>query len=277
MDIKNRLAFSTLGCPNWSFAEIINNAKVMGFSAVEMRGVQNHLEIKEILAFHDSHKKKTEKLLEENNIYLCGMNLSSYFHDPEQWEKAVLEIKEAIDFCGERKIPFVRVFGNEIPQDESRENVTKRVVSGLLEVCRYAKEKGNVRVLLEVHGDFHSCGTLGPVLLGMKNVPAFGLIWDIEHSYRAMGNDWMDFYQMIQPFLYHVHIKDCTYREDIRTVCLPGQGDIDIEGIVHTLEKNGYRGLYSFEWEKRWIPELSEPEEAFPFFVEYMRAIPIHF
>jgi len=27
--------------------------------------------------------------------------------------------------------------------------------------------------------------------------------------------------------------------------------------------KIGYKGFYSFEWEKRWHPEIEEPEVAF--------------
>jgi predicted xylose isomerase-like sugar epimerase len=31
---------------------------------------------------------------------------------------------------------------------------------------------------------------------------------------------------------------------------------------VEALAKSGYRGFYSFEWEKRWHPEIEEPEVA---------------
>lgn len=34
-----RLSFSTLGCPGWSFEQIMENAHEMGYEAVELRGV----------------------------------------------------------------------------------------------------------------------------------------------------------------------------------------------------------------------------------------------
>ena len=34
----------------------------------------------------------------------------------------------------------------------------------------------------------------------------------------------------------------------------------------------GYAGYLSFEWEKRWHPEIEDPEVAFPRYIEYMRA-----
>ncbi len=32
---------------------------------------------------------------------------------------------------------------------------------------------------------------------------------------------------------------------------------------IAALAKIGYRGFYSFEWEKRWHAEIEEPEVAF--------------
>jgi len=31
---------------------------------------------------------------------------------------------------------------------------------------------------------------------------------------------------------------------------------------IEALVKIGYRGYYSFEWEKRWHPDIAEPEVA---------------
>ena len=38
-----KLSFSTLGCPEWSWNEIIATAKDMGFDGVEIRGVGKEL------------------------------------------------------------------------------------------------------------------------------------------------------------------------------------------------------------------------------------------
>jgi hypothetical protein len=40
---------------------------------------------------------------------------------------------------------------------------------------------------------------------------------------------------------------------------------------VRVLAKNGYKGYYCFEWEKRWHPEVEEPEVAFPHYAKTMR------
>jgi hypothetical protein len=42
---------------------------------------------------------------------------------------------------------------------------------------------------------------------------------------------------------------------------------------MKTLVSGGYQGLYSFEWEKKWHPEIEEPEVAFPQYVETMKGL----
>ena len=45
---------------------------------------------------------------------------------------------------------------------------------------------------------------------------------------------------------------------------------------IAALAKIGYRGAYSFEWEKRWHPDIEEPEVAFAQYAtvisEYLRS-----
>ena len=39
---------------------------------------------------------------------------------------------------------------------------------------------------------------------------------------------------------------------------------------VRVLAAAGYEGLYGFEWEKKWHPEIEEPEVAFPHYAKTM-------
>ncbi len=53
-------------------------------------------------------------------------------------------------------------------------------------------------------------------------------------------------------------------------LCLPGDGVIDPRTLGSLLDSIGYDGCVSLEWEKRWQPELAEPDEAFSRYVEWM-------
>jgi hypothetical protein len=52
---------------------------------------------------------------------------------------------------------------------------------------------------------------------------------------------------------------------------LTGTGEVPVERQIVALAKTGYAGYYSFEWEKRWHPEIEEPEVAFAQFATVAR------
>jgi hypothetical protein len=52
---------------------------------------------------------------------------------------------------------------------------------------------------------------------------------------------------------------------------LLGTGTVNVQAIVNTLAGGGYKGLYNFEWEKVWHPDIEEPEVAFPQYAETMK------
>lgn len=267
--MKNQLAFSTLGCPAWSFEKIISEAARMGFAAVEVRGVGKHLATDSLPCFLPGNEHTTRTLLDRYGVRLCVAGTSAAFHDPAQVDVALEEGRRAINVCRQMGIPAIRVFGDRLT--EEREATIRSVISALTELCVYAEKQGHVRVLLEIHGDFNTVDSVEPVLHQMEKHPSFGIIWDVEHSFRAYGENFFPLYELIRPRLYHVHIKDCVMQGKEAVVRLPGQGAINLPHIIHRLKKDGYDGWYSFEWEKRWHPDIEEPEIAFAQYVRCMQ------
>jgi len=51
---------------------------------------------------------------------------------------------------------------------------------------------------------------------------------------------------------------------------LTGTGDVPVSTQVQVLARAGYKGYYCFEWEKKWHPEIEEPEVAFPHYARTM-------
>jgi hypothetical protein len=49
---------------------------------------------------------------------------------------------------------------------------------------------------------------------------------------------------------------------------------VPIFEAIDALAKSGYKGYYSFEWEKLWHPEILEPEVAL---ADYPKAMKKHF
>ncbi|PYV63779.1 MAG: sugar phosphate isomerase/epimerase, partial [Acidobacteria bacterium] len=52
---------------------------------------------------------------------------------------------------------------------------------------------------------------------------------------------------------------------------LAGSGTFPLREILAKLKAIGYKRFVSFEWEKKWRPELAEPEVAIPQFAQWFR------
>lgn len=60
-----KTAFSTLGCPGWSWDEIFATAKDLGLDGIEVRGVENEMFAPSIRAFNEKHLDETRARLEK--------------------------------------------------------------------------------------------------------------------------------------------------------------------------------------------------------------------
>lgn len=90
---------------------------------------------------------------------------------------------------------------------------------------------------LEIHGTVNSIRSLAPVLEGVRHINDFGIFWDVEHSDTTTGDDFQTFYELIRPYLRHVHFKDYHRAADAGrwVLCEIGEGDIPFAAIVKTL------------------------------------------
>ena len=103
--------------------------------------------------------------------------------------------------------------------------------------------------------------------------PGAGVLWDIMHPSR-MGELASDTLARFGDRLQHVHIKDGRRPADGSVnwdLTLLGEGEIPTRDILAALKKGGYTGWLSVEWEKKWHPEIEEPEVALPQHAKLLR------
>ena len=137
----------------------------------------------------------------------------------------------------------------------------------------YARPKG-VTVLIESHGDFTDSPTLLEILREADS-PAVALLWDAHHTFVSGHEQPEDTVRQLGPYIRHTHLKDSVPDVNDRKYVLTGTGEVPVKRQVAALARIGYRGYYSFEWEKRWHPDIAEPDEAIAQFAtvagEYLR------
>lgn len=266
-----KLAFSTLGCPDWTFDEILDNARAMGFQAIELRGIEGELRPAFLRPFLPENRPESLRKIREHGLSLCVFGASACFQQ-EGMDAALADGRAAIELCAATGIPFVRVFGGRPAEAETLSSRVRFVAEGVNSLCEYAKQT-KVSILLEVHGWYNTADRLQAVVdqVAQDN---FGLVWDVEHSDEADGGDFMRFYEPLRPLIRHVHLKDHRRLPDGGLqLCSVGEGDIPLREIVAQLEGDGYAGCYSLEWEKKWHPELPAPETEFPSYINYMSGL----
>jgi sugar phosphate isomerase/epimerase len=131
-------------------------------------------------------------------------------------------------------------------------------------------------VLLETHGDFYTLERIQKVFDQVKS-KNFRLLWDIGNTDVIYGDNFMEFYQPVKDLISHIHIKDFIRGTpgdgNSRKHCRIGHGQVPIKAIVNQMMADGYSGYYSLEWEKKWHPDLAEPEIAFPEFIQLMNDV----
>lgn len=257
-----KLAFSTLGCPDWSLQYAIEQAQALGFDAIEIRGVKDRLRSDTIEELMPANRAETLRYARECGVAFCCLGASAAFHDPAKREENTEEAMAAVKLAAACGIPYVRVFGNDLITDDEDKEIVE--ISGAIRaLCETTRPYG-VEILLEVHGDFNTGERILKTADGV-NCENFGIIWDIAHS----REDPMRFWEQTKHLVRHVHIKDRTPAG----LCPVGEGVLPVADIVRMLETGGYAGYYSLEWEKRWHPELRDAAAQFPAYAGFMRRI----
>jgi len=272
---KPLLAFSTLGCPDWSFQQIVDFAAANGYSGLEIRGIKRQMDLTKCDEFSSPERiKATLSLMKEKGLKFVNLGASAnmHFHEGPEIEKSITEAKAFIDLAQKINCPFVRVFPNKFPKDRTKDQTIQTVAENLLTLGKYAKER-NVTVLLETHGDFSGSDDILKVMKAASH-PNIALVWDISNMWTITKESPQEVYKKLKRYIVHTHIKDAKLNGDKLQYSLLGQGDVPIFEAIDILYKDGYKGYYSFEWEKLWHPEIAEPEIAL---ADYPKAMKNHF
>jgi sugar phosphate isomerase/epimerase len=268
------IAFSTLGCPNWSWKTILENADTLGYAALELRGIAGEMDLPKVPEFIGTRLAEAKKDLAALGLYVSDLGASSRMHekDPKVREAQFDEGRRFIDLAQALGVKYVRMFGDRIPEGEPKEEVMKRVVEGFQTMADYGKPAG-VTVLIESHGDFTKSPDLEHILTRV-NSPNFQLLWDAHHSFVAGKEQPADTFARIGKWARHTHLKDskpgASGKPGDRRYVLVGTGEVPVREQVKVMAAAGYKGLYCFEWEKKWHPEIEEPEVAFPHYAKTM-------
>lgn len=267
-----KLAFSTLGCPDWNFDKIMDFAVLQGYSGLEIRGILREMDLPKAAPFATAEaRQETLRKMRDHGLSFINLGSSSTLHFPEgaERQKQIEDGKRFIDLAHELNCPFIRVFPNNFIKGQEKSATLELIAKGLDTLGAHAKGS-KVEVLMETHGDLVQVQDLLAVMQQVSD-PRTGLIWDISNMWTVTKVAPAEVYPQLKKYIRHTHIKDARLVNGTPQYVFLGKGEVPILDAVDILIKDKYRGYYSFEWEKLWHPEIAEPDLAFPDFVSAMR------
>jgi len=256
------LSFSTLGCPDWSFSDTVKFAAAHGYKGLEIRGIKREMDLPKCPEFSAANIGSTIKLVKDNGLKFVNLGASAALHFKEgaEREKNLDEAKRFIDLAHKLDCPNIRVFPNDFPADQEKSETIDLIVNGLKTLGDYSKESG-VRTLMESHGKVVTIDDLNNIMQQASG-PNTGMVWDIVNMWAVTKETPADAYSKLSKYIFHTHIKDLKFSGGKEEYTLLGKGETPILEAIGLLIKNGYKGFFSFEWEKMWHPEIAEPEIA---------------
>ncbi|HEX9217409.1 MAG TPA: sugar phosphate isomerase/epimerase family protein [Gemmatimonadales bacterium] len=269
------LGFSTLGCPTWPWPRILDFAAEHQFAAVELRGIQTNMDLTKVPEFAPDRLGEVRSQVAAHGLSVSCLGASAQMHDmdPAKHAAQLDEARRFIDLAQALGAPYVRVFGNEYVAGVPRDQMLAHIAGALHGLGDHANGKG-VTVLIESHGAFTDSPALLEILQKADS-PNVALLWDAHHTFVSGKEQPEDTVRQLGRFIRHTHLKDSVPAGNDRRYVLTGTGEVPVKRQIAALAKIGYRGFYSFEWEKRWHPEIEEPERAIAHYAtvasEYLR------
>ncbi|MGI6162135.1 MAG: sugar phosphate isomerase/epimerase family protein [Christensenellales bacterium] len=262
-----KLSFSTLGCPEFEWDDILSIASDMGYNGVEIRGVGSEIYVPAIKMFSEPEAAATKDRLSSLGLSIPCFTSGCELHIKEQKEKTIKEGKEYIDAGARMGVPYVRVLADSGPApDGSIDEALVRDTAA--ELGAYASSRG-VEVLIESNGWFADSERLAKMIQSVGGGVA--ALWDIHHPYRFFSEPPKATYDNLKQYIRHTHFKDSKISDGNVRYALSGEGDVPAAEFVELLESGGYQGFMSLEWVRRWDLTLEEPGIAFAQYVNYMR------
>jgi sugar phosphate isomerase/epimerase len=272
-----KIAFMTLGCPNWNLDTIIARGQEYGFDGVDFRGYLDEIDITKLPLF-TTQAAGTRKRLNDAGLEVSAISTSITVCRADARDKNLDEARRTIEVSQKLGSSNVRVFGGGYLQKSTHAELAKVGLDCMRAILDLDGASG-MHWLFETHDNWIKASDCKLLLDNIEDT-AFGALWDMGHTARVGGETPEQSYAAIGPRIGYTHVKDAVHdpnhewaMDDGWHYVLPGEGQLPLADAIRVLQGHGYDGWILFEQEKRWHPNLAEPEVAFPAFVKWVKPL----
>ncbi len=266
-----KVSFSTLACPDWTMPQFIAIAQSEGYHGIELRFVQGEDSLWKLPVFSGKELASTKRALADHALTISCLDTSCRFHSPDAAERGrwITEGKRMADLAAELGAPGLRVFGDTIQPGADRASTQGAIAESVRQLAEISAARG-VEVWIENHGDFAGANETAAILREAA-CPKAGVVWDPANSFVANHERPADGAAKLGIAIRHVHIKDLQRDRDGWNYVLTGEGVFPFPQLKAALRDLQYDRYLSFEWEKKWHPEIADADIALPHFARWFR------
>jgi sugar phosphate isomerase/epimerase len=266
-----KLSFSTLACPDWTMPQITAIASSAGYDGIELRFVENEDSLWKLPAFRGTQLAATRQSLSDHGLVISCVDTSCRFHSPDAQERArwLEEGERMADLAATLNAPGIRVFGEKVQSGADRASTHHWIATSISELAHRISPRG-IEVWLETHGDFASACETAEILPEGKSL-RIGAVWDPANCLLETGERPQKGASYLGARIRHVHLKDLCQNSDGWKPALTGNGDFPLPEVRSALRQLNYDRFVSFEWEKKWHPEIEDASIALPHFTRWFR------
>lgn len=267
-----KLAYSSLACPSWTIEEAVTAAVRYGYDAIEWR-LANGETIEPETAPEVWRLLRAVPAAHGIEISCLDTSCRVTQGSPEARAEVIEAGRRMTDRAAELGASFVRVFGGALPANTTRAEMLAPTAEVLHALGTYSAPLG-VTVLLETHDSWTNSEDV-LALIQATALPSVKVLWDAHHTYRA-GEPPAQTMAVLAEHVAYVHLKDSQPASATPGgwhYCLLNEGTVPLREICSVLKGSGYTGYLALEWEKKWHPEIAEPEIALPQAVPWLRRL----
>jgi len=264
-----KLAFSTLGCPEWTWTEIYTMAFDLGYKGIEIRGLGEEIMAARAKPFLPGEIDHTVEMLERLKLTISCFSSNCVLASTEGAAAADAEINEYISLAAKVGAPYVRVLADAHPAPECE--VDDESVAVILKKLAVDAGRKNVTLLVETNGVYADTKRLRNLLDKIAS-PYVAALWDVHHPYRYFQETPAQTWDNLDGYIRYVHLKDSLTDASGKTKYrMLGSGNLPLTEVFELLKEKEFDGFVSLEWVKRWSSELEDAAVVFPQFVTYIR------
>jgi sugar phosphate isomerase/epimerase len=256
-----RVAFSTLAFPKATLASAASLGRRWGYAGVELRLIDGELIDPQMPA---SARAQVRRTVTEAGLPVVAVDSSIRLTGDDPGP----DLRRFLELASDWESPLVRVFGGALAADRTERQEQLRAAARVLAASVPRARRLGVAIGVETHDDFSASSVVADLLALADSEGAdpewIGAVWDSHHPYR-MGEQAADVYANLGRRILLAQVKDARRRPDGDwQLVLLGQGEVPVRQMLGLLAADGYPNWISVEWEKRWHPEIEEPEVALP-------------